>query len=89
MWPIEIKDVEKRVIVDDMNRCSMWTVARRPCLLTYFTHIFLRIIRQGSVPLLLGLVTYCTLVYAFGGLERGRRCEIRHGRRVSVEYVEY
>jgi hypothetical protein len=34
MWPIEIKDVEKRVIVEDMNRYCMWTVARRPRLLT-------------------------------------------------------
>ncbi len=51
-----------------------------------FTHKPLSII-QGSVPLLLGLVTYCTLAHAFGGLSFSG-LEIRHGRRVSVESVE-
>ena len=34
---------------------------------------------EQSVPLLLELSTYCTLVDRFGRLKgRGKRCEIRH-----------
>ena len=55
------------------------------CPQAMFTHEFLSI-RLGSVPLLLGLATYIQ-VYAFGGLEGGGggRCQIRHGRGISVE----
>jgi hypothetical protein len=40
-------------------------------------------IREGCVPLPLGLATYCTLTDCSGGLKGGgRRCEIRHAGRV-------
>jgi hypothetical protein len=33
-WPIEIKNMEKRIIIEDVDRCSMRTVAQGICLLT-------------------------------------------------------
>ena len=45
---------------------------------------------ERSVLLPLGLATHCTLAVSFRRLKRrGRRYELRHARRVSVEYVEY
>jgi hypothetical protein len=42
---------------------------------------------KRTVPLLLGLAAYCTLADSFRRLKRrGRRCEMRHAGRVSVEY---
>ena len=32
--PIEIKYVEKGVIIEDVDGCSTWSVAHGPCLLT-------------------------------------------------------
>jgi hypothetical protein len=32
-WSIETKDVEKRVVIKDVDRCSVWSVARGPYLL--------------------------------------------------------
>ena len=57
------------------------------CPWAMFTHKLISTTGEGSVPLPLGLATYCTLANSFGGLKgRGRRCEIRHARRVSIEY---
>jgi hypothetical protein len=33
-WPIETKYMDKGIIIEDVDRCSMWTVANGPCLLT-------------------------------------------------------
>jgi hypothetical protein len=46
--------------------------------------------REGNVPLLLGLVTYCTLaIYSSGLKGRGRRRKIRHTGKVSNEWLVY
>jgi hypothetical protein len=33
-WSIEMKYVEKGIIIEDVDRWSMWTVAHKLCLLT-------------------------------------------------------
>ena len=51
-WSIEIKDVKKRIIVEYVDRRSIWTVARGSCSLTQISAT------GGGVP---GLATRCTL----------------------------
>jgi hypothetical protein len=59
---------------------SLWAVARGPCVLRTDKH---NMRKERTVPLRLGLATYCTLAGFFGCL-RGM-CEKRHAERVSTE----
>ena len=31
-WPREMKDVEKGIIIERVDRCSTWSVVNKPCL---------------------------------------------------------
>ena len=85
-WPIEMKDVEKWIIIKDVDRCSMQTVPMDDV----YSQDGKRNRINTTIPLPLGLATHCTLADSFRRLKRrGRRWEIRHARRVNVEYVEY
>jgi hypothetical protein len=53
-WPVEIKDVEKRIIVEDIDRCSVWDAAHEPCLVLKL----ISVTGGGSAPLLLGLAIH-------------------------------
>ena len=58
----------------------MWTVACVGYVYLYGVELN-TIVKRTSAP------DYCTLADSFRGLKkRGRRCEIRHIRRVGVEY---
>ena len=73
---MEIKQVKKGIVIEDVDRYSMCHVDWCPWAI--FTHNVINT-REGNVPLLLGLVTYLTLAISSGGLKgRGRRREIRH-----------
>ena len=54
---IEIKQVKKGIVIEDVDRYSMCHVDW--CRWAIFTHNVINT-REGNVPLLLGLVTYFT-----------------------------
>jgi hypothetical protein len=60
-----MKYVKKGIIIEDVDRrCCMRTVVRGPYL-PLFTHKSISKSRKESVPLQLGLATYCALADSF------------------------
>ena len=74
-WPMEIEYIAEGVIIEEVGQCSKWTGRSGP----YETNwpIVCKT-KEQSVPLPLGLATYCTLIGRFSGLN-GK------GRNLSVE----
>ena len=64
-----MKDVENGIVIEGVDRCSTWSVARGPCCMVIQKPI--DITGEGSVPLPSGLAAYFTLADSSGGLTMG------------------